>query len=89
MSECGGPLVLTLIRFSFPSRCMGSMGECHVPHLYIRQDHMPRFSLQNLSRSETVTSGPRHVELVCHIHLLSPEKHTLRQWPHKMEGPKS
>lgn len=33
------------------------------PALYIRQGHMPRLSLKNVSRSETVTSGPGNVRV--------------------------
>lgn len=65
-----GLLVLTPSGSPFLPDCMGSMGKFYVPNLYIRQGHMPHFSLQNRSRSETITSGLGCVDLVCQICVL-------------------
>lgn len=78
-----GLLTLTHLRFSFPSGYMGRMGKTYVPDVSIRQGHVPRFSLQNISRSEIVTSGLGQVRVgVPYPCSFFPGKHLLKQWTH-------
>lgn len=77
-----GLLVLTHIRFSFPSEVYEKYGNL-CPRCLYRQGHMPYFSLQNISRSEIVTSRLGHVRVgVPSPCSFFPEKYLLKQWPH-------